>query len=169
MTDNSPTAPPESRSIIGHYLWDHPTLLPRVARVEDADFARGDPEWVRCYPVEVVIPSASPPEAATLPVVASDENAVRALGIYYQLMPSEAAKLTPSLRERMRGVLLCVGSDAQAALDTLAAEVERLTGELATVRENVKQLLKDRKCGEPVLCGWAGCNEVWRHVLGSRE
>jgi hypothetical protein len=37
----------------GHYLWEHPEHPPRVARPEDATFANGDPEWGRCYPVEV--------------------------------------------------------------------------------------------------------------------
>lgn len=41
-----------------HYLWEHPEHTPRVARPEDADFARTDLKWVRCYPVEVCTPAA---------------------------------------------------------------------------------------------------------------
>src|ERR1700757_588421 len=35
------------------------------------------------------------------------------------------------------------------------------------VREHVLQLMKDRKVGEPVLCTWAGCREVWKHVFAT--
>jgi hypothetical protein len=35
------------------------------------------------------------------------------------------------------------------------------------VREHVLQLMKDRNVGEPVLCTWAGCREVWKHVLAT--
>lgn len=41
-----------------HYLWEHPTLPPRVARTADADFACKEPLWVRCYPVDVHVGQA---------------------------------------------------------------------------------------------------------------
>ena len=37
--------------------------------------------------------------------------------------------------------------------------------EAPSVREHVLQLMKERKVGEPVLCTWAGCREVWKAVL----
>jgi len=50
MTD-TPELPKLPQS--GYYLWEHPKHPSRVARPEDADFAKGEPLWVRCYPVEV--------------------------------------------------------------------------------------------------------------------
>lgn len=140
MVNPDPTAPPESRSMIGHYLWDHPTLLPRVARVEDADFARGDPEWVRCYPVEVVAPSASPPEAAALPVVAwlyHDGPSLKQIPHDFMGTVVFARDRQPNYRNESALTFL---SDAQAALDTLAAEVGRLTGELAEAVADAKEI-----------------------------
>ena len=49
LADRSARAEPQS----GYYLWEYPKHPSRVARPEDADFAKGEPLWVRCYPVEV--------------------------------------------------------------------------------------------------------------------
>lgn len=46
-----------------------------------------------------------------------------------------------------------------------AALAQVQADQLAEVRELVQAKLNARKCGEPVLCNWAGCNDVWKTVM----
>ena len=73
MTD-TPELPKLPQS--GYYLWEHPKHPSRVARPEDADFAKGEPLWVRCYPVEVF--GGAAPEAPREPMTTDVAKMVEA-------------------------------------------------------------------------------------------
>jgi hypothetical protein len=64
-----PAGDPSMKAGDGFYTWEHDALPARVARPEDADFASGDPRWVRGFPVQLYLrppaakPAIEPPHA----------------------------------------------------------------------------------------------------------